>query len=433
MWSVRRSVRGRKALRNHHGFSLVETMVGMTIGLVTVLLITQVLSSFQSGRGSAVAGSDAQENGLFALQILSGDVRAAGAGAFASGPTGTDMTPLYNCTNACSYDVSNTTGSDAAWCSSEAAAATTGRPMATMSGRSLTGTNYTLTLPLAPVIIEASPAGVSGVIQYAAGSDVISIRSLGRFSGSVPTRMYSSTSVSAGVTSLPLDRAFGFATGDHIGVFYGTNCVLYTLSATSTADNTVSYTIPPNPLTGSLWAPTYASSTPPQVYNLGNASTGAVVLHEYSVNAKGNSLQFREVKTGNPATVAPTSLSDGIVAIKAQYGIAASADSPTVCSSCWKGTDSADWSSTWAPSVLTAANYGLIRAVRLVVVVRSGQRENNEVTSVIQPDVSLPTIDVSGQAWAANSEWKHYRYKVYTTVAPLRNVLWGGSWSNQGQ
>ena len=84
----------------------------------------------------------------------------------------------------------------------------------------------------------------------------------------------------------------------------------------------------------------------------------------------------------------------------------------------------------------TAAGWEQVLAIRVAVVARSAQFEREVVTS------SAPLWNVgTGHTIAGTSDcyvdskclslglshitdWEHYRYKVYDTVIPLRNVLW---------
>ena len=52
------------------GFTLVELMVAMVIGLVTTLVITQVLAFSEGQKRTTTSGSDAQVNGSLALYTL---------------------------------------------------------------------------------------------------------------------------------------------------------------------------------------------------------------------------------------------------------------------------------------------------------------------------------------------------------------------------
>ena len=70
----------RANLSRQHGFSLIEAMVGITVGLIAVLIISQTFISFETQKQTTTAGGDAQENGLMALSMIEEHVRSAGAG-----------------------------------------------------------------------------------------------------------------------------------------------------------------------------------------------------------------------------------------------------------------------------------------------------------------------------------------------------------------
>jgi len=62
------------------GFSLVEIMVAMVIGLIGILVIFQVFSVSESYRRTATGGGDAQQAGAVALYVLEHEMRQAGWG-----------------------------------------------------------------------------------------------------------------------------------------------------------------------------------------------------------------------------------------------------------------------------------------------------------------------------------------------------------------
>jgi len=96
----------------------------------------------------------------------------------------------------------------------------------------------------------------------------------------------------------------------------------------------------------------------------------------------------------------------------------------------------------------TAAGWQSIRAVRIALVARSGQREKEAVTvnkpswdvgSTTTVNVSPATVscgtgskcislNVDGVTYTnpidGADEWKHYRYKVFDTIVPIVNMLW---------
>lgn len=108
-----------------------------------------------------------------------------------------------------------------------------------------------------------------------------------------------------------------------------------------------------------------------------------------------------------------------IVNIQAQYGIADTATSNKVTS----------WVSASAPwDAPTIDQRNRIRAVRVAVVARNGQLEKTNVTAaapIAWADVNgspAPSIDLS-----ADADWQRYRYRVYETIIPLRNMIWSSN------
>lgn len=75
-----RSVGTRVVARSRHacGFSLVEMMVGLLIGLVGTVMIMQIAVLFQDRRNNAVAGSQATSQAALAMHAVERDLRHAG-------------------------------------------------------------------------------------------------------------------------------------------------------------------------------------------------------------------------------------------------------------------------------------------------------------------------------------------------------------------
>ena len=68
---------GKRSVR---GVTLVELLVGMTIGLLSVVIITQVMAVSEEQKRTTSSGSDAQVNGALALSSLQREIRMAGYG-----------------------------------------------------------------------------------------------------------------------------------------------------------------------------------------------------------------------------------------------------------------------------------------------------------------------------------------------------------------
>ncbi|HEY0914899.1 MAG TPA: PilW family protein [Solimonas sp.] len=66
--------------RQHRGLSMIEVMVGLLIGMISVLAIMRVFSLSEASRRTTSGGSDAQTNGTLAMYQLQRDLKQSGAG-----------------------------------------------------------------------------------------------------------------------------------------------------------------------------------------------------------------------------------------------------------------------------------------------------------------------------------------------------------------
>jgi len=83
----------RRDRKVERGFTLVEVMVGMLIGLIGIIVIFQVLQLTESRKRTTTAGSDAQIAGSIAMFSLERDLKLGGFGfgAAASASAGSLM------------------------------------------------------------------------------------------------------------------------------------------------------------------------------------------------------------------------------------------------------------------------------------------------------------------------------------------------------
>lgn len=362
-------------------------MVALVISLVTLLIMVQSTTLFESQKRNTTGSADSEENGSIALNLLESDIRQGGLGLVTS-----------NGMTCAGY--TNGTGASAS---------------------------------LLPVRIT-SPGG--------GGSDTVLVTYSNSAAGGIPAGLVEPAAAPPGVVlKVQAPATMAFNVGDILMLSLpdgATQCTMVQLSAVDKGPDSVLLSLAPYPATGTLAYPTGVTyDISPQAYV---ANMGSLANNQYQIMC--NSLVVSSPVTGggvpscsnNPAAFSNASaLSDNIVLLRAQYGIAP-AGSQTV--NCWVNAtasgnvcDTANWATP------TPANIARIKAVRLAIVSRSYQPDRAytepNCTNVsgginkgpcLWPDTlanPAPVIDLSG-----TSAWQKYRYKVYSTIIPLRNVIW---------
>lgn len=391
--------------RRAQGFSLVELMVGLTIGFIAVAIIMQSLSVFESHKRTTTAGVDAQENGLLALMAIEADIRKAAVGF--------NHPALFSCQNYFSY---------------YQAVSGVGAPSTVASFSTI------------PVLITNGDK-----------ADTISIRSGMRIAGAAATQL--STDMRTLPSGAPdhiemeVDRAYDLnAEPDNpddgppadlivLANPNNNNCSL--MRITSKTGNVLTiqnspgsdyeYNAPVSYMTSENW-PGFGGGNYVRgslVFRVGSVGVGGIRNVAYSVDAN-NQLA---VAAGATGTAAENSVvASEIVALQAQYGISVVAGNKSVDQ--WVNP-----TGDWAPATLPAnpANIQRIKAIRVAVVARSSQRDGALVSAPCSDEDGNilhygPCTWEEGPAVALGSaddtEWRHYRYRVYQTVIPMRNLLW---------
>ncbi len=367
--------------RRNSGFSLVEIMVGVAIGLLGVLIIMQVSVVFEGQKRTTTTGSDAQTNGVTALYTVERDVRRAGYG-LASGALG--------CTVKQYYDTA---------------------PIADLS--------------LAPVTITN---GVNGA------PDIIRILASSKSGWSLPSRITVEHPPQA--TNIFLNTTLGMEVGDMLVAFEPPKtCTLMQATGIPNGNVQVQHqnTSKWNPPGGSNILPADGYSVGAQILNL-----GALINHTYFLDplVPNGNLMLSELSTATNTSTTRAITAD-IVNLQAEYGFDTRAGiqvDPRVDT--WSATMiDADASGT----VNDAGDIARVIAVRMAVVARSPLMEKPNASGVC--DITIDTA-VAGRAvnrptWAGgdidvskntdgtpNANWKCYRYKTFENIIPLRNLLW---------
>jgi type IV pilus assembly protein PilW len=218
-------------------------------------------------------------------------------------------------------------------------------------------------------------------------SDQITIRYGSAQGGGIPTTINGAPNAAA----MPVLNSMGCSDGDHALIMNGAICALTTVSAVT--DATTIALVDDTSLT--------AGAAVDKAYLSCLGRWGETV---YAVN--NGTLE----RNGTPAMA-------GIVNLQAQYGISTAANTNTIVK--WVNASAADG---WAAP--TIAERRLIKAIRIAVVARNEKRELEDVTPEVSAWVGsnsspAPAVDLS-----ADADWKRYRYRVFETIIPLRNVVW---------
>lgn len=358
----------RRSQRYHGGFSLVELMAGLAVGLLAMLAVFQVFSfaSTQSRTTSAVA--DAQQAGTLSLYLLEREARQAGYGFNLEDGIG------------CTVQAQNGNGA------------------------------YTFTL--SPIVIQSGGA---------AGSDTLTVM---RGSGDRPVWSPLSSPYDGSGAAIALMNSFGFRLNDFALIVSPTlGCTL--MRVTGVVGNALTHT-----------ANTFNAAAPGITYDVAPGGAGiqasvvdlggAPVISQFSVQS--SKLMVADVLNG----AAPALYADNVVALKAQYGFNA----------CPATSSSGDVVTSYSGTMIDADGDGVVgnrgdwarvKAVRIGVLVRGTQYERDVVSPpsiVLWPTTTtLPTS--IGPSIALTDTQRHYRYSVFTTIVPIRNMLWsrGMQWS----
>ncbi|EIM31663.1 prepilin-type N-terminal cleavage/methylation domain-containing protein [Leptothrix ochracea L12] len=362
------------SLRRIQGFSLIELMVGMTIGLLTVLIIAQVALVYEGQKRTTTSGSDAQVSGALALQTLQREIQTSGYGLTSGGTVG--CTEIHGKRNGVDY-----------------------------------------LQPMAPVIITDGANGQPDSLRVLSSSGA---------SISLPIRVFGEHRRDD--TSFRIDQNTGLGTrqGDlmlavptkEIGTtqFAPSWCTLFTVSKDPT-NNTIEHK------TDAAWPwnqdPT-TTAFPGNVdadisYAAGShlIDLGVLVDHLYDIRDAANGSAARSLRlqtfdstTGNTTA---TDLFANIVNLQAVYGRDTNAD---LQADVWTATPPAN-----------AAEWAQVIAIRIALAARSDQPEKDIVTTLAptwHPDGITPTdLRVDN-----TPDWQHFRYKIFEVVVPLRNMLW---------
>jgi len=355
--------------RGMQGLSLIELLVGMALSLMAVVAIYQVLAVWDGRRRSITAGSSAQVSGSIGIEEIERDLQLSGMGF------GNASAVTIGCTVAAYNSVLATP---------------------------------TFNFVFAPVLITDGASGAPDVVRVLYGNSafVVNIQ-----------KVNASTS-----TNKTLQYRTGFNAGDLVVVAGNTPraCSLFEVTGNTAADTvsiehgTAAYTnfYSATSVTPTLNSGVAGTAFPDggEIYNLGPGAQ----LTQWAVTSAGVLTRTNLLRDTTVSEV-----TEGVVNLQAQYGVDTN-NNGRIDTGEWTNTQPTDWTK--------------VLAVRIAVLARSSQLEKDNVTPRASPPTwaggSFTMLNLDGSAGTAApaaiaDDWTRYRYRVYETMVPLRNMIWG--------
>ena len=313
------NTRNRSGSSVQRGVGLVETMIGLVIGMLMVLVIFQVYQVNEGQKRAVTGGSDAQQNAGYGLFIIGRDISIAG-NAIAASASALDGCALL-------------------------------RPIPVVITAGATDND-----PDSVTVLYGGSSTLSTAVAFLNNATIASAASAGPYQVASPV---------------------GFSPNDVIAAVQGANCTLSTINAGGVVvSGTTGYaTITHTPIAGNM-ATTYNAINAALV-NLGPGASGvkdaAVARVVYSVDAATNTLRSQNQLPVN-GPINPV-VSD-VVNLKAQFGLDTDNDGAI---DTWQAA-TGNWSAANLPTQ-PLATLKQIRAVRVAIVTRSEAYEKDPVTS----------------------------------------------------
>ncbi|KQW02591.1 PilW family protein [Rhizobacter sp. Root1221] len=372
------------------GFSLVELMVSMVIALVLTLVISKVMLDHEVSKRSTTTLNDANQNGALAAYELDRAIRSAGSGFMQSWSSagGNSLGCLIN--------------------SSRDGAIILPRPSA--FPEPFTGVNPNVRL--APV-----------VVQQGTDSDVLIAMSGNAGFAEVGRAVLA---VSTAPANVRLVNTLGWQQDDLVLLVEdGLDCMLQQVGAVAAGATDLL------PLSGSFFSATGTSANlgsfgtaTPYAIALGNISTQKTRNNPpefklYGVDPTRYALVTYDLLTQG-ANEAPLPLADGVVAMRAVYGIDIDGDGDQ---DAWQAPTGAFASAALLNG--SAASQSLLRqivSVRVGLIMRTSLLEKEAVNPAGTEVELFKDIDMSVKRELTGDEL-YARHRTVEITIPLRNVL----------
>lgn len=373
--------------RRPAGFTLVEILVGMAIAMIGMVMMFQAMGAWEGRKRTTASGSDAQVSGSIGMFTFERDLKLAGFGFGNAAAMGCTVS---------AYD-------------------------------SLRAAPGTYSFRLTPVEITDGASGAPDTITVLYGSaTTMSSTQTFSFLDNNSVKLNNRTGMQRGDLLIAADNGAGVCglfevtgDGDADGLSVDHGTVAYTnyvnnqnVTAQTTLSGTALAQLQAKFINNS-GSPRFNDGTTKGIgvsgaaFNLGTAPR----LNVWQITNR----RFLTVSDVLSNQATPTEVAEGIINLQAEYGVDANNDG-TLSAGEWSAAAPADWRR--------------LRSIRIAVLARSQQFEQAAATATAPSwaggAFTMTNVDGTADSTPGNAnDWRHYRYRVYETVVPLRNMLWG--------
>jgi type IV pilus assembly protein PilW len=355
------------ALRKQRGLTLIELMAGLALGMLTTVVIAQVMASSEGQRRSTAVGSDAQTNGAVALYTLQREIMGAGYGL-------TERRDAFGCVVA-------------------------GQPVGS---------------PLA--VLEPLR-----IVDGGADGEPDTLRVIASVKGGFSTPMRVTTDTDPTVNRFNVGHTLGLEVGDVVLSVPPTTaagtCTLMNVTAVGNAsfDHIAGADAPLNAAPGSGPTAGMVFQSNSTIINMGGAA-----VREYGVSNR-NTMVERVLNAGAGAFSAEQDLFANVVNMQVFYGKDINNDDAVDVYNTTQPMTGADWRQVRTIRLVVVAKSGQRERDEVTPaqpVVDLG------AAPTVTGGFACGTSQCLRLKVDADPDWKQFHYKVFDTVVPVRNILW---------
>lgn len=407
------------------GFSLIELLVAMVIGLVVTLAVTSVLIRSEGSKRSSTSVNEINQTGAYTAFVLDRVIRSAGSG----------YSQRWSDVYGCLLDVSK----------SSAVLPIPATIAASSAFRSLTASPTPLPVRLAPLIIGKDLANTTGTGGEVRG-DVLLVMAGSAGVGESPQPV-NTGSVSATPAQLLLQNTLGYNTDDLVllsdpGVTGG--CMMQQVGTHAATD--YSQTLP---LAGAYYKATgtnvaltsFGGNT--IAMQMGSATSNRPQFFAYAVGENRTLYSYdllNPLPTGGVDNRPDVAIADNVVEMRAVYGVDTTSPPDGIIDGWVPATGNFAASALTDGSAAARSRLRQIIAVRVGLILRTSLQERSAATTASgamaqetfqQPNAASLTLfegltDINGGSLSYTRTVTGgdalYRYRPVDVTIPLRNV-----------